>query len=372
MPASSLGRSRPRPFAGAPALDGRELAKAWLVELVAVAPLERAGAVPGPRFAEDAPAVCAAVVDALGSDEGFDRLAPGGTHSPLAAGSAALAGAHDGLTAVTSLEALRAIAWAELVAALHRPSPAEVAELADRLAAVIALLVTAALAAGDPADRLRPGDRGPLAAVLRRRDVAPAPEEPHESAAAEEPSPPVSDDEPSDLAPPEDVASAPSVARLQDASAFGRRVAPWTAAIDRRLGRHRQDGLPFAVLCLEVLDADRLLRSDTDGSAARALEAAESAALAELRPADALVRERVGRYWLTAPDTDGAEARSLAHRLAAHVESVSEHRGAPLQLSIGLAACPADGTDAVVLEACAEEGLFAAQAAGVRVAGPDR
>jgi hypothetical protein len=57
MAASSLGRRRPRPVADAPVLDGAALAKAWLVELVAVAPLERAAALPGPRFADDAPRV---------------------------------------------------------------------------------------------------------------------------------------------------------------------------------------------------------------------------------------------------------------------------------------------------------------------------
>src|SRR5215208_1009891 len=74
MPASYLGRRRSRPVADAPALDGAELAKAWLVELVAVAPLERAARLPGPRFAEDAPRLCAAVAAALISDPALDDL----------------------------------------------------------------------------------------------------------------------------------------------------------------------------------------------------------------------------------------------------------------------------------------------------------
>jgi len=42
-------------------------------------------------------------------------------------------------------------------------------------------------------------------------------------------------------------------------------------------------------------------------------------------------------------------------------------RGAPLAISIGLAAAPADGTDADALAAHADEALFTARAAGVPV-----
>jgi GGDEF domain-containing protein len=360
MPAASLGRRRPRPVADAPAIDGAALAKAWLVELVAVTPLERAQALPGPRFAEDAPALCAAAGAALASDAAFDDLEPGGALAPLAAGTADLAGARDALDAVTALEALRGVAWAALVEGLDRPTPGQVAELSDRLGAVIAALTAATLEAPGPAGPLRPGDRGPLAAVLRSTPPAeprePAP--PPAPAAAEDPLPP-----PADLS--------ASAREVVDASAFRPQV-PWTTAIERRVARHREDGLPFAVLCLEIVDAERIASADIDGSAARALEAAEGAVLGELRPADALVRERPGRYWLTAPDTDGDEARTLAHRIATRVQDAAAHQGTPLQVAVGLAACPSDGIDAAALEGRAEEGLFAAQAAGLRVAGPLR
>jgi GGDEF domain-containing protein len=116
----------------------------------------------------------------------------------------------------------------------------------------------------------------------------------------------------------------------------------------------------------------RLVVAERDGDVARALEAAEAAVCAQLRPADVLMRERAGRYWLVAPDTDGDAARSLAHLLAAAVAGVPGHRGAPLEAAVGLATCPADGVDAPALEGCAEEGLFAARAAGIRVAAPPR
>src|SRR5690349_17759813 len=93
MPTSTLGRRRARPVADAPVLDGAQVAKAWLVELVALAPLERAARLPGPRFAEDAPRLCAAVAAALASDAALDDLEPGGALAPLAAGAGHLAAA---------------------------------------------------------------------------------------------------------------------------------------------------------------------------------------------------------------------------------------------------------------------------------------
>ncbi len=508
MPASSLGRRRPRPVADAPLVDGALLAKAWLVELVAVAPLELAARLPGPRFAEDAPRLCAAIVAALASDAAFDDLEPGGSLAPLAAGAGFLAAAPGPLDAMTALEALRAVAWAEVQRALDRPEPVQVAQLADRLAAVVAAVAAAVLDAPGPPGPPRPRDRGPLAAVLRgdaaaataaeaapsvaaappaaaasprgeatpsvaeaapsaegappaaaaspRGEAAPsvaeaapsvaaappaaaasprgqgapaaaaapstgrlhASEPPREEDVEEEappPPPPTPLRPPGEPAPPLDpaahlrsleaalrhvAASDDPLARLrelareaapaepeadpfsaaaarlrgsagpavEDAAEFhAARIAPWTAAIDRRLARHRQDGLPFAVLCVELVDVDRLAAADFDGEVARALEAAEGAVCAQLRPADVLVRERPGRYWLTAPDTDGAEARTLAHRVAGAIAGAAAHRDVPLQAAIGLATCPADGADAVILEGRAEEGVFAARAAGVRV-----
>jgi GGDEF domain-containing protein len=82
------------------------------------------------------------------------------------------------------------------------------------------------------------------------------------------------------------------------------------------------------------------------------------------------VREQPGRYWLTTPDTDATDGRALAHRVAAAVAELPPHRGVPFQVAVGVSTCPADGADALTLEASAEQGLFAARAAGLRVAGP--
>ena len=480
MPASYPGRRRSRPVADAPALDGSEVAKAWLVELVAIAPLERAARLPGPRFAEDAPRLCAAVVAALASDAALDDLEPGGPLAPLAAGAGHLAAAPGPLETVAALEALRTVMWSALLAAVDRPVPSQIGDLADRLGTVISLLTTAALETPHPLGPTRPGDRGPLGAVLREArpsDVRPDPAprvEHHPTSdtppppAGEERSPrdfsrgpsaeerrrpwetrdvvedrrrssetsePVVDDRPTrpdglaasvadrrkspgealaeieaalreaaHAADPLAEAAArlralghepathdhfggaatlperaapieePRIRRLvhiEDATDFASgRVTPWAASIERRLARHRGDGLPFAVLCLELVDTDRLISADMDRDVVETLEQAEAAILAQLRPADALIRERPGRYWLTTPDTDQADGRALAHRIASAVEDLPPHRGAPIQLAIGVTSCPGDASDAPTLESRAEEALFAARAGGVRVAGP--
>lgn len=356
MPADSFGRRRPRPVADAPQLDGTEVARAWLVELVARAPLDRAATLPGPAFADGAPRLCGAILAALASDAAFDDLEPGGALAPTALSSAALAGARDAAEAATALEALRSVTWALLVEALHRPPQALLVDLADRLGAAIATVTAATLEANAFA-------RAPTRAAGAPAGDPGAP--PPDSAA-----PPT----PLDAAgrtPPDPVAPSQRPV-VEDGGGFHARAAPWTAAVERRLERYASDGLPFAVMCVEVADLDRLVAAERDGEVALALEAAEAAVCAQLRPADVLVRERPGRYWLVAPETDAEAARSLAHLLAAAVAGVNGHRGVPLETAVGVASCPVDGHDAATLEGRAEEGLFAARAAGVRVTGSPR
>ena len=155
---------------------------------------------------------------------------------------------------------------------------------------------------------------------------------------------------------------------VHDARTAGEVHEPWRTPIERRLERQLQDGRPFSVLAIEVDDLDRLLASATGREVVGAIEAAERAICGLLRPADMLVRERLGRYWLTAPETDLASGRALGQRLADAVSAAAFHHGAPLSVSIGLAVAPHDALDADMLAAHADEGLFAARAAGVRLA----
>jgi GGDEF domain-containing protein len=319
----TANRWTPRAVADAPVgrlADGALVAKAWLVALVEAAPLREAGGVPAAQLAADGPALCAAVLEALGSEAALDRLRPGGDRAALAARAAQLAGAGGPAAAVGAIEALRFAAWESL--------GADDAPLAIRLAHVCAIVLEAALAHAVPA--------APV--------IAPAPAKPRLVPEAE----------------PEVV--------IHDARATGEVSEPWRAPIERRLERQLQDGRPFSVLAMEVDDLDRLLASATGREVVEAIESAERAICSVLRPADMLVRERLGRYWLTAPETDLPSGRTLGQRLADAVSTAASHHGAPLALSIGLAVSPHDALDADMLAAHADEGLFAARAAGVRLA----
>ena len=107
------------------------------------------------------------------------------------------------------------------------------------------------------------------------------------------------------------------------------------------------------------------MAADAD-AADGALARVEQAVRGELRPGDVLGREDDGRLWIVAAELGAPGARALAERLADAVAAVAPLRGAPLTVSIGLAASPADGTDRDALAARADESLYAARAAGGR------
>lgn len=142
----------------------------------------------------------------------------------------------------------------------------------------------------------------------------------------------------------------------------------WIASIGRRLERYERDGVPFAVLLLELADLERLRHAELPGEVARLTGLVETALAGELAPADTFTRESPGRYWLLAPETDANGARALAERLASTVRDAASHRGTPLEVAVGIAVCPADGGQAAALAAHADIALYAARASGRPVA----
>jgi len=409
---------RPRPVADAPATDPDAIAKGWLLALVADAPLAQAALVPAAELARGGPALCAGVLAALASDAELERLVTGDGRAPLGASAARLTGARTPSALAAGVEALRAVTWRALRAELRDPAPELVADLADRLAYVCAEIAAASLAA--PVVDAPPRG-GPLAEALAASAVGhepapaatavaapPVPEPPQAREEVPEPEPgsvskpppgvvpvdvppvgPAHDDPltslseelaaaaPTGLAgivPEPDVVAAaggPTVTRVRrvdttwdDAARSG---PPWMSAIARRLERREQDGRSFAVLAVEIDDLDRLLAAESGREVAFALEAAERGLTAELAPADLVVRERLGRWWLTSPDRDVSAGRDLGLRVAAAIAR-AVLSGAPLSVSIGLAVCPVDGESVDELAGRADEGLFAARAAGVPLA----
>jgi len=139
---------------------------------------------------------------------------------------------------------------------------------------------------------------------------------------------------------------------------------PWLAAVRARAATAPRR---FAVLVVEVVDADRLLTAG--GRDAAIVERAEGAVRAAVRPGDVVVRERAGRVWVVADGLDGEGARALGEHVAGALAADAGTHGAAPVVAVGLAACPADGSDAATLAARADERLFAARAAGVRMIG---
>lgn len=146
---------------------------------------------------------------------------------------------------------------------------------------------------------------------------------------------------------------------------------PWVLAVARRLDRYLTDRERFAVLLVELLDSERLRLAQSPADSERQVREVESAMVEQLRPADSLVREADGRYWLLAPNTDSSEARALANRIAAAARRCASHRGAPMEIAVGIALCPEHGLDSGSLIGHAEVDLYAAQARGGVLSDPD-
>jgi GGDEF domain-containing protein len=370
---------RARPVAEAPvdALSAmaEELARRWAIALIRARPLERIGEVPLAELAREGPALCAGAVRALASDGELERMVGGvggggDQDTSPASRLGALAGALDGGSVVAAVEALRGVLWEALLDELgrslsDRSSARLVADLADRLALVCSMVLTAALA------------QVPLAPVAEG-GVAAAPtldEESERGGAAHEPGQPAAARRPAVLVDeqvddrswettPGD-GSRETTPRIEIRDVRGEAgPAAWIGSIGRRLERYAQDGLPFAVLLVELLDSEHLAHAEPLDEMFRLSSEVQDALARELRPADSLTCERPGRYWLLTPQTDGVAARRLAEQLASAARSSASHRGTPLEVAVGIAVCPEDGRQASELAAHADVDLYAARAAG--------
>jgi GGDEF domain-containing protein len=319
----------PAPVADVPPpglADGVAPAKGWLLALIAARELQDAPAVPTAELARDAPRLCAAILRAVGSDAEVDV-------SPLAARAGAMAGAGSAATAVAAVGLLRGALWEALMATMPPLDAATTAALAERLAWVCDLVAAAAVSAPRGAEREVAGFR---VRDARSRSASGAERIARDAAVAGE-----------------GAAPAAAVPALD---------ADWRATVARFLA----DGRPFALLALEIDDAARLLAAEPT-AAASALASALDAVRGELRPDDVLGREDDGRLWIVAAGLGASGGRALAERLADAVAGAATLRDAPLGVSIGLAAAPADGADTDALAAHADEALFTARAAGVPV-----
>jgi GGDEF domain-containing protein len=332
----------PAPVADVPPpaiADGIAPAKGWLLALIAARDLHDAPAVPTAELARDAPKLCAAILRAVGSDAELEL-------PPLAARAGAMAGAGSHASAVAAVGLLRGALWEALRATMPPLDAATTAALAERLAWVCDRVAAATVSAPRGAEREAP--------AISVRDARS-----RRGAGTEE-------GDPDAVATAERAPYASGAATAADgaapAAAETALDGDWRAAASRLLA----DGRPFALLAVEVDDLARLLAADPEAAPA-ALARAQDAVRDELRPGDVCGREGDGRMWVVAAELGSSGGRALAERLADAVAAAGTVRGAPLAVSIGIAAAPADGTDADALAARADHALFAARAAGVPV-----
>lgn len=306
--------------------------------------------------------------------------------------------------------------WEALHEELRDPSAERIRELSERLAEVsgtVAMLAVAvprsvvAPAAGSPPAQAPDAPAAPPAAVpdatappAAARDAPAAPPAappgtpPVERRTPPEPSKPKPPplvalqplstrpgelghtllvDEQNDAAPVEPLASVQPIQPEIEIRDVRREEGPsaWVSSVGALLARHAQDGLPFAVLLVEIVDVARLERSETPHDLHSLVAQVEGAVGRAMRAGDHLSRETLGRYWLVAPETNGTGARMLAERLARLVRGSASHRGVPMEVAIGIAVCPDDGTEAPALAARADLGVYSARATGRSVAHTD-
>jgi GGDEF domain-containing protein len=355
---------RLEPLLGSP----EELAKRWLLALLGSRPLRRAGEVSLHRFAREAPELCAGVVRSLGSDVELDRLrtlaAPDSRIDVRrrAAGIAEMLGIDEPSAIVEAVEALRAALWSAIAETFPDLGASAAGALADRLAHACSMLAAGVLrqdalaepaSAGSAPTRDRTADAALEAApaagagVPSGRDRAPRIEmqEPIAKGAEE-----------TDLEDPWAIALPPEAER----SAWSKDVAP---EIERRF----DDGAPFAVLLIEVVDTERLREAGNERELDALVAAVQRALREPLGLLERLAAEGVGRWWLVAPGLRAEEGRALAERLASSVSVAVEHHRTPVRIAVGVAVSPEDGSEADELAEHSEQELYAALAAGVSV-----
>ena len=426
-----------------------ELARRWVIALILTRPLNRIGELPLEDLAREAPALCAQVIRALLSDAELERMAGSGAagsreESASARKLGALAGATDATSAVQAVEALRGVVWETLLEELRDPHSRQVADLADRLAYVCATALTATIAAvtaeqaagvndsplagaasGEgELDRASAGRRGPVIvderdepAVVRPAGAAQASEHADVERTQVRPFPwetaPLGSPEPSWTADaaisryPGDAAAAGGDRPAARAGNHLRRVraepeieirdqrgedgpAAWIGSIGSQLEQFKQDGLPFAVLLVDLFDLERLSHVALPDELSAVTGEIEAALARELRitdgpdansrsgpaggpsgagqPGGSLTRERAGRYWLLARETDGLASKMFAERLVRSLRGVVRRRGMALPFAVGMAVCPEDGRDAAALAAHADVGACDARSAGRSIA----
>jgi len=204
-----------RPVADAPIerliAHPEEVARRWMLALLAQVELYEAPGLVTEPFTRDGPRVCDAALRALAEDSDLRRLERGGALWPLVSRVGEMTGSTSAAHVLSVVDALHDVLWAELRAELRGTvDPELVAELAARLTRVCALIRDAGLerAEGGPGlEAVRPVGRA------EGRGTGPMPPVPQwgpEPEAAAEPTTPLEPSGQSSVAPATPAADEPA------------------------------------------------------------------------------------------------------------------------------------------------------------------
>jgi hypothetical protein len=332
-----------------------EIAQAWAAALVRARPLERIGELPLDALGRDGPALCAAILRAIQSD---DALAHG-------VAPAVLTGARDAAETAADIEILRGVLWERLEVALAGAPDRTLADTGDRLAAASAGALRAGLARGEGGA----GAASSFFPAAAGEERAPGSPSPHVEAASAG-GPAVIVDEAGQAEPaPRAVADRRRVTPTEPAGEEivvraaqpGEGPAAWIRAIGGQLERHLGDGLPFSVLLAELVSPADRERLAGLAALVEPVLASEIRAGATGVGAPLVTSERPGRWWIVLPGADRHRAERVAERVAGAVSATPAADGSPMVLAVGSASCPHDGADAAALAAHADVGLYAAR-----------
>ncbi len=361
--AGGYGRAAADPLLDELASQSDELAKRWAIAMIEGAGPDGLAAIDLTLIASEGPEL----IDGLLSGE----ARPGRL--------ARIAGEEGGKLA-RAAEALRRVLWEAAVEAVPRAgsdtrSARRLLDAGDGIAAACAELLAAELDAGAaeraPAAETPVGATSgarvaaqPVVIVDERYGATPGarrvPEPPlARPAPGDAPAPGAADLRPGGPLPEEPLPEEPVAPFAPSIAARDARQGPaaWIGSIGAQLEAFRQDGRPFAVLLIEMLEPAAALDAQ---AATRALEER----LGQWRGLT-LTREGPGRYWLVAPGADRAGAESLRDLVEL---PRGEAKGGPV--AVGIALCPEDGRDAAGLAAHADLDLYASRSrASARRAG---
>jgi GGDEF domain-containing protein len=367
-----LRRKRPRPVVGAGIeallLRSEELAKGWLVALVEDAPLDQAAAILAGEVARDGPRVCDAVVRAMYDEADLRRIEQEGVLEPLASRAGELAGARTPEAAAHAVQALREVVWSAMRGELIQTDPDLLADAAERLSLVTALVLAAVLRHRDERELDAPGPArvAPLR-VAGGEDPAGSGDQPERGTLGGVR--PGLVDTASSAAPDTEAGDA-----FSERGTDGEREdrdALWVGALRDEIVRAARASLPLSLLLVELEDAERLMAVEPHGEARATFGRFAQAVRTAVRRRDVLACETDSRAWIIARDTGRAGAQALGSRIAAALPAEESWRGAPLTVSVGLAVLGEDGHNAAALIDAAEQTRFAAEASGIGIVGDE-